>query len=422
MRGLVLEGGGAKGAYHIGVYRALMELGFEFSGITGTSIGALNGAMIAQGDYDRAYKLWSELEPGELFQLDGDRVEEILNKEIDRENMRYILQKLKDIIKNRGLEVKGIKQTIEENIDEDKLRESSVEFGMVTFSLSDMKPLELFLEDIPRGSVTEYLLASSYLPAFRMEKVDDRYFLDGGFYDNLPINLLLKKNYEEIVAVRTFSRGRIRPVKEKEVDVDYIKPDEDLGGVLEFTPRRIEYNIELGYHDAHRYYGDFSGMKFYIGSKSGAEHDLEEIKPGVELALQMFIRIPDEDIERAAELLGIYDGPARRILFEKLLPRLVELLDLDEGAGYDEILMGCLELIALELEIERFTFYTFSEFWQKISEKFSPDSSIKESRLPKFLRRSEILSKNLRENLSFQLSARLFSSLLADKALPERLA
>ncbi len=51
MRGLVLEGGGVKGAYHIGVLKALRENGLDkFDGYVGTSIGAINAAMLAAGD------------------------------------------------------------------------------------------------------------------------------------------------------------------------------------------------------------------------------------------------------------------------------------------------------------------------------------------------------------------------------------
>ncbi|HMM69555.1 MAG TPA: patatin-like phospholipase family protein, partial [Gudongella oleilytica] len=52
MYGLVLEGGGAKGSYHVGVYKALLEEGIPIGGVAGTSIGALNGAMIVQGDFE----------------------------------------------------------------------------------------------------------------------------------------------------------------------------------------------------------------------------------------------------------------------------------------------------------------------------------------------------------------------------------
>ena len=51
--GLILAGGGAKGAYQIGAWKAMRELNIEFEAIAGASVGAINGAMIAQGDLDR---------------------------------------------------------------------------------------------------------------------------------------------------------------------------------------------------------------------------------------------------------------------------------------------------------------------------------------------------------------------------------
>ena len=50
MYGIVLEGGGAGGSYQVGAWQAIKELGLEFGGVAGTSVGALNGAMILQGD------------------------------------------------------------------------------------------------------------------------------------------------------------------------------------------------------------------------------------------------------------------------------------------------------------------------------------------------------------------------------------
>lgn len=47
--GLVLEGGGAKGAYQIGVWKALMEYGIKIKAIAGVSVGALNGALFLHG-------------------------------------------------------------------------------------------------------------------------------------------------------------------------------------------------------------------------------------------------------------------------------------------------------------------------------------------------------------------------------------
>ena len=52
--GIVLEGGGARGAYQIGVWKALKEAGVKIKGIAGTSVGALNGALMCMDDYENA--------------------------------------------------------------------------------------------------------------------------------------------------------------------------------------------------------------------------------------------------------------------------------------------------------------------------------------------------------------------------------
>ena len=61
MFGLVLEGGGAKGAYQIGAWKALKELGIDIKGVAGTSVDALNGAMIVQDDFEKAYEVWHDV-------------------------------------------------------------------------------------------------------------------------------------------------------------------------------------------------------------------------------------------------------------------------------------------------------------------------------------------------------------------------
>jgi predicted acylesterase/phospholipase RssA len=66
--GLVLCGGGAKGAYQVGCWKALKEVGMDkFAVVSGTSVGALNGPLIATGDYQRAVKIWMELTEGHIL-------------------------------------------------------------------------------------------------------------------------------------------------------------------------------------------------------------------------------------------------------------------------------------------------------------------------------------------------------------------
>ena len=61
VRGLVLAGGGAKGSYQVGVWRALQELHWVPDIITGASVGTLNGCMFAMGKAEEAEALWRSL-------------------------------------------------------------------------------------------------------------------------------------------------------------------------------------------------------------------------------------------------------------------------------------------------------------------------------------------------------------------------
>ena len=75
--GLVLEGGGAKGAYQIGAWKALKEAGIHIKGIAGTSVGALNGALIAMDDFEKAEKIWETIRYSRVMDVDDDLMEQL---------------------------------------------------------------------------------------------------------------------------------------------------------------------------------------------------------------------------------------------------------------------------------------------------------------------------------------------------------
>ncbi|HQK54427.1 MAG TPA: patatin-like phospholipase family protein, partial [Sedimentibacter sp.] len=190
MFGLVLEGGGARGAYHVGAYKAIRELNIEIGGIAGTSIGAINGAMMVQGDYELLEKIWLSVDSYELFDLDEKTIEDLRNFNLRNINFSYLLHQSKEILSNRGLDTSRLRELFDYYIDEEKIRSSNIDFGIVTVNLTDKKPMELMKEDIPEGKLIDFLIASANLPAFRIEEVDGKKYLDGGFYNNLPIDIL----------------------------------------------------------------------------------------------------------------------------------------------------------------------------------------------------------------------------------------
>lgn len=354
MYGLVLEGGGAKGSYQIGACRGLQQLGVEIGAVAGTSIGALNGAMIVQGELEKAYQLWYNISPSQVFDIEEARLEELRNLEISHDGIIYFMKKAKEIAQSKGLDITFIKKLLNEIIDEKRLRDSRMSFGFVTVSLSDMKPLELFLEDIPQGKVTEYLLASANLPAFKQEKIDGKHFMDGGFYDNLPLNMLVNKGYKNIIAIRTKALGRTRKITDSNVKVKYIASDDYLGRILDFNTNQSRYNLQLGYYDVIRSFKGLKGRKYYI-EPIGDE----------ELFLNFLLAPGEKAILKLGESLGLKGIPYRRLLFEYIIPKLALLLEVGKESNYEELVIAILELIALDQEVERFKIYTFHRFLKR---------------------------------------------------------
>lgn len=249
MRGLALEGGGARGAYHIGVVKALLENGYEFDGFVGTSIGSINAAALAQGDFNLAYELWLNITLDQLFDDDEKRI----LSHIDTHGLKLNAELSADIksmfnkIRLGGIGTDRMRAFLEKCIDENKVRRSNKDYGLVTLSLKERKPYELMLEDIPEGQLINFIMASSSFPGFRRQIIGNDKFIDGAFYDNCPYRLLLNKGYDEIIVVRTNSLGVFRKTEIDKIKI--IAPQRHLGGIMMFSPERSAANIELGYED-----------------------------------------------------------------------------------------------------------------------------------------------------------------------------
>ena len=355
MRGLALEGGGARGAYHIGVIRALIESGLEFNGFVGTSIGAINAAMMAQGDFDKMFDLWTNIS----FELLFDEEEQQLIKYLDVKGMKLepglpmSLIKLLLKIKGGGINTDKMKLFIQSHIYEDKVRKSGKDFGLVTMALSDRKPLELMLDDIPQGKLMNYIMASASFPGFQFETIDGKIFIDGAFYDNCPYKLLIKKNYDEVIAIRTKSLGIFRKVDGWE-RVKIIEPQEHLGHLMLFSPEQSNANIRLGYYDGLRYAKNLRGTAYYINPM------------GEDDGVSRLMMIPDTAIYRVGEMLGIPAMPAKRMLFEKIIPKINGYLKLRKNYDYTDFVIALLEHIAAQRNIERFQIYDYELLCAKI--------------------------------------------------------
>ena len=154
-----------------------------------------------------------------------------------------------DFIKEGGFDTRPLRKLLEENIKEDIIRSSNKEFAINTYSITDREPIELYIDQIPKGKLVSYLIASACLPIFKTAEISNIKYLDGGFYDNVPINLLAKKGYKNIISVELLTKNIKRPLEIDVSNLITIKSSANLGGLMEFDPDRAKANIELGYLD-----------------------------------------------------------------------------------------------------------------------------------------------------------------------------
>lgn len=267
--GLVLDGGGARGAYQIGAWKALHEAGVQIRGIAGTSVGALNGALICMGDVDEAEHIWKEMTFSKVMDVDDDWMERLFQKEVP---MRELLKELMLRLRDGGIDVTPLKDLIHNVLDEERIRSAGIDFSLLTFSLSDMKELDLTLDEIPEGLLADFLLASACLLGFKNEPLHGKTYLDGGVINNVPLNSLVKRGYRDIITVRIYGPGREPRVRLDEgTQVYEIAPRVHLGSIIEFQGKRSRQNLKIGYYDAKRMVYGLKGLIYYIDSDRDEE-------------------------------------------------------------------------------------------------------------------------------------------------------
>ncbi len=266
MNGLVLEGGGARGSYHIGALKAFKKRNINFDYVVGTSIGSINGVFAATGEIDKLENLWRSANSKELFGIDEDLYNALKNREFTKDNIKKGLKTVQQVIKNAGIDLNPLKNMLIENVDEEKLRNSKTEYGLATYNISKAKKIRVFKNDIPKGKLIEYLLASSYLPIFKLNKIiDENYYMDGALYDKCPLDMLIDKNLDNIYVVRAH-RDRLPRYKTKS-NIYEIKSYKKLGSIIAFGKDVTDYNINLGYYDTLKLLDNLDGYEYYFKNK-----------------------------------------------------------------------------------------------------------------------------------------------------------
>ena len=291
-RALVLAGGGAKGSYQVGVWRALQELDWHPEIITGTSVGCLNGVLFALDAYETARDMWTRI---------GDENVIKLPQGSDLPHLSAFVQ---DLIAGGGLDVSPLEQMVDRVLDENALRAAPIRFGLVTVEQRGLRARELTLDEIPQGMVKDYLLASAAcFPAIRPRVIDGKKFIDGGYSDNMPFGLAQRMGATELCCVNVDGVGRMRPNRTGLPTIT-VESWWDLGELFRFVPAVARRNIELGYQDTYRAFGKMRGTAYAV-QPEGADAALAPLRAKYDaLCARLSRAIPALDLaEKAGEAL-----------------------------------------------------------------------------------------------------------------------
>ncbi|MDY4208020.1 MAG: ornithine carbamoyltransferase [Lachnospiraceae bacterium] len=359
--GLVFDGGGARGAYQIGAWKALTEAGVKINAVAGTSVGALNGALVCMGDVEKAEDIWKQMTFSTVMDIDDDWMERLFQKEM---SLREFLNELKTLLKDGGVDITPLRQLIHETIDEEAIRRSGKEFCLLTFSLSEFRELDLEMEEIPEGMLEDFLLASAYLIGFKNERIHGKKYIDGGVVNNVPLGSLVKRGYKDIIEVRIYGPGREPRVRMPDDGVKYeIAPRVKLGSIIEFSGKRSRQNLMIGYYDAKRMVYGLEGFMYYL-EQTHDEAYYEELMKEI------------REIEKA------------EIAFVLKLPL---------GFSDQELFMGMLEAAAKLLRIPKYQIYTVDELYDIVYKKYETRND--QLNLPRFVHVLTQLRKEMKMNL-----------------------
>ncbi|MBQ1271015.1 MAG: hypothetical protein IIY11_05090, partial [Clostridia bacterium] len=131
-------------------------------------------------------------------------------------------------------------------------------------------------------------------------------------------------------------------------------PSENLGSLMKFSPETARHNIKLGYYDALRVFMKLGGTRYYF-----TDTDIDEV--------QKLFDLPPVSIVEAALLLKLdHRLDCRRLLFERVLPEFFDRLELENTAGYNELILAMVEHKATRCGVERLNLYTAQELFDKV--------------------------------------------------------
>jgi len=328
--GVVLSSDGSKSSFEIGAWKALRELNIRISCVSGSFVGALNAALISQGDFEKAVRFWRYVSAKSLFSLSKAIAEKYTN-DWSRLEAKAFRKQFVAYIQERNSSVAPLKELIDSFIDEKEIRKSSVAFSFVAVSVLTHDAEMINLKKIPKGRLNHFLLAAACYPQISMVNRS----LEPDFSADIsPYKLLEADGAEEILS--TDEILAIPPNLRSNVQT--IRASEAMEFSLNESVEKMRSNIQLGYMDTLRIFEESLGEYYFI--KDGANVEFANFKEDLGKDLPAHLNY------LVLALLGL-DEMGKAAVEEKL-----EELMKRGGARYEDLHVGLIENLAKFLAVK----------------------------------------------------------------------
>jgi predicted acylesterase/phospholipase RssA len=194
---LCLPGGGSRGYSTVGYLKAMVDLGIDYDFISGTSVGAINGAIFHQeGNTDLLEKLWSEIKASDIYSLN-------------------LLGAVNPFTKKRAvLSSRPLRKTIDKYLDYSKVKANPKPCYVNTTDYTNWQPLTLDIREMPvKDDMVSFILASASIPmAFDPVPWGKSWLYDGGMVMNTSVQDCIRKGADTIIVLRPVLPQKGKPI------------------------------------------------------------------------------------------------------------------------------------------------------------------------------------------------------------------
>lgn len=274
--GLVLSGGGAKGAYQIGMFRALEELGLtnQITVIAGTSIGALNAVAYALNGVAGVRDIMYGFEQGMSVLRRNATPEQIAESRTKVERGEVTMENFVTRPEFSEFDTGLFLQEMNEMVPDEKLKTCSRKLYACAYNLNKKMPEYFHLNSVEPDDARKMVLASASLPfVFPAVCMNGDYYLDGGVVpavckpgaqpaDKIPLKPILGDDLDGILVCFLNPSDQIdHSGVGKHTDYLELRPSRPLEkypgeGTLDFTKERLADHEKLGYEDTMRLFAE----------------------------------------------------------------------------------------------------------------------------------------------------------------------